>query len=323
MSRYFLRRLVQTIPVLLVISIIQFGLVNAAPGGPMKAYSLDPNISPEDVARMERELGLDQPLYIQYLRWMGNLVQGNLGYSYFTHRPVLEMVFERMPATIELSVAATIISYLFGIPLGVYAGLHRGGRIDHAIRLFTSLLNALPHWWIGLLIIILLANIKLATGVLILPIGGTHTLGKDDFDLVDRLWHLILPATMLGTAGWVGFARYMRSETLEVLGQDYVRTAHAKGLHSRLVTYRHVLRNALIPVVTISAGLLVGLISGSVIYENIFTWPGMGRLLYDRTLAKDYPVSIGVAYVYTILAVVGRLIADIAYGWVDPRIRYD
>lgn len=323
MSRYLIRRILQTIPVLLVISVIQFALINAAPGGPMKQYSLDPNISPEDIARMEHDLGLDQPLPMQYLNWMGKLLVGNLGYSYFTHRPVIEMVLEKLPVTIELSLAATLISYLVGIPLGVYAGLHRGGRIDHAIRFFTSLLNAVPHWWLGLLIIIGIANLKLATGIQILPLGGASTLGKDGFDPLDSLWHLILPALMLGTGGWVGFGRYMRSETLEVLGQDYVRTAQAKGLAPRVVVWRHVLRNALIPVVTISGGLFVGLLSGSVIYENIFSWPGMGRLLFDATLKKDYPISIGVAYIYTVLAVFGRLLSDIAYGWVDPRIRYD
>lgn len=323
MSRYLIRRLLQTIPVLFVISVIQFALLNASPGGPLKAYLLDPNVSVEDVQRLEHQLGLDQPLPVQYVTWVGNILRGDLGRSYLTHRPVIEMIMERLPATIELGLAATLISYLIGIPLGVYAGLHRGGIIDHIIRFATSVLNAVPHWWLGLLIIVLLANIKLATGFLILPIAGMSTLGSDGFNPADYLWHLILPAFMLGTAGWVTFGRYMRSETLEVLGHDFVRTAQAKGLPERLVVYRHILRNALIPVVTLSAGVFVALVSGAVIYEYIFGWPGMGRLLFERTIAKDYPVSIGVLYIFTILAVLGRLIADIAYGWVDPRIRYD
>lgn len=323
MTRYLIRRILQTIPVLFIISVIQFALINAAPGGPLKVYLLDPNISPEDVRRLEHEYGLDQPFPVQYLVWMGNILRGDFGRSYFTHRPVLEMVAERLPATIELSLAATLISYLVGIPLGVYAGLHRGGTIDHVIRFSTSILNAVPHWWLGLVIIIFIANIKLATGVMILPIAGMSTLGREGFDPLDFLWHLILPALMLGTGGWVTFGRYMRSETLEVLGQDFVRTAYAKGLRNRVVVFRHVLRNALIPVVTISAGIFVGLVSGAVIYEYIFSWPGMGRLLYERTIAKDYPVSIGVLFIFTILAVLGRLISDLAYGWVDPRIRYD
>jgi peptide/nickel transport system permease protein len=323
MPRYLIRRLLQTIPVLFIISIIQFGLMNAAPGGPLKAYLLDPNISPEDVKRLEHQYGLDQPIPLQYMNWIGNLARGDLGRSYFTHRPVIEMLIERLPATIELGLAATLISYIIGIPLGMYAALHRGSKVDHTIRFFTSILNAVPHWWLGLLIIVLLANIKLATGVLVLPITGMSTLGSDSFNPIDYLWHLILPALMLGTAGWVTFGRYMRSETLEVLGQDYVRTAMAKGLSERAVVYRHILRNALIPVVTLSAGVFVALVSGAVIYEYVFGWPGMGRLLYERTIAKDYPVSIGILYVFSILAVAGRLIADIAYSWVDPRIRYD
>jgi peptide/nickel transport system permease protein len=323
MSRYLARRLLQTIPVLFVITLLQFTLFISAPGGPLKAYIQDPNVSPEDIARLEHEFGLDQPLPLQYLTWLGNMLRGNFGRSYFTHRPVMESVLERLPATLELGLAATLISYSVGIPLGVYAGLHRGGPIDHGIRLFTSLLNAVPHWWLGLLCIIALANIKLAYGVQLLPIAGMKSLNSEGFSLVDNLWHLFLPAFMLGTGGWVTFARYLRSETLEVLGQDYVRTAQAKGLGPRLVTFRHVLRNALIPVVTISAGLFVGLVSGAVIYENIFSWPGMGRLLYEATIKKDYPVSLGVVFMLTILGVLGRLIADIAYGWVDPRIRYD
>ena len=323
MTRYLVRRLLQTIPVLFIISVLQFGLINAAPGGPLRAYALDPNIKEEDIKRLEHEYGLDQPLPLQYVNWMGNILRGDLGRSYFTHRPVIESVMERLPATLELGLAATLISYVIGIPLGVYAGLHRGGRIDHVIRFFTSILNAVPHWWLGLIIIVFLANIKLATGVLILPIGGIQTLGREGFDPVDNLRHLILPAFMLGTGGWVTFGRFMRSETLEVLGQDFVRTAYAKGLRERAVTFRHVFRNALIPVVTLSAGIFVGLVSGAVIYENIFSWPGMGRLLYDATIKKDYPVSIGVLFIFTILAVLGRLLSDIAYGWVDPRIRYE
>jgi peptide/nickel transport system permease protein len=322
MTKYLIRRLLQTIPVLLIITVVQFGLINAAPGGPLRAYLLDPNISPEDVARLEREYGLDKPLPIQYLTWLGNLLRGNLGYSYFTHRPVLETLLERLPATLELGLAATLISYLIGIPLGVYAGLHRGGAVDHAIRLGTSILNAVPHWWLGLILIILIANLKLATGFQLLPIAGRVTLGQP-YNFFDNLRHLILPALMLGTGGWVTFGRYLRSETLEVLSQDYVRTAHAKGLAAHVVTFRHVLRNALIPVVTISAGLFVGLVSGAAIYEQIFSWPGMGRLVLDATLKKDYPVSIGALFIFTVLAVLGRLLSDLAYGWVDPRIRYD
>lgn len=323
MSQYILRRLLQMIPVLFIISILQFGLVNAVPGGPMKAYLLSPNVSPEDVQRLEESLGLHQPLPIRYLKWIGSVLHGDLGQSYFTHRPVTESIAERLPATVELGLAATLIGYVVGIPLGVYAALNRGSRLDHAIRLFTSALNAVPHWWLGLLLIILLANIKVATGIQILPIAGIQSLSVQGFNPLDNLWHLMLPAFLLGTGGWVTLARFMRSETLEVLGQDYVRTAYAKGLTPRRVLYRHVLRNALVPVVTISAGLFVGLVSGAVIYENIFSWPGMGQLLYEATLQQDYPVSLAVFFILALLAVVGRLLSDVAYTWVDPRIRYN
>ncbi len=322
MTRYLTRRILQTIPVLFVITILQFGLLYATPGGPMQAYLINPNMTPEDVYRLEESLGLHEPLPIQYLKWLGNVLQGNLGNSYFTHRPVLESILDRLPATIELGLAATLIAYLIGIPLGVYAGLRRGSKADHAIRFFTSILNAVPHWWLGLVIIVLIANFKLATGIQILPIAGISTLGKEGFDPLDYLSHLFLPAMMLGTGGWVTFGRFMRSETLEVFGQDFVRTARAKGLSERVVTLRHVLRNALIPVVTLSGGIFVGLISGAVLTETIFSWPGMGRLLYDATLKKDYPVTLGILLIFTILGVLGRLFSDIAYGWADPRISY-
>ena len=323
MTRYLVRRIAQTIPILFVITIVQFSLINAAPGGPLRAYLENPDASVEDIRRLEQELGLNDPLPLRYVKWVSAMLRGDFGRSYFTHRPVLEMIAERIPATLELNIASLLISYLIGIPLGIYAGLHRGGWIDHTIRVFTSVLNAVPHWWIGLLIIIGVANLKLATGVQLFPTGGRQTLGKEEFDLLDRLWHLLLPALMLGTGGWVGFARFLRSETLEVLGNDYVRTAHAKGLPKRIVTYRHILRNALIPVVTLSAGVLTIFIAGAVIYENIFSWPGMGRLTFDATLKKDYPVSLGVLFISTVLVIAGRLLADIAYGWVDPRIKYD
>lgn len=322
MTRYLVRRLLQTIPVLVIISILQFALIFSIPGGPLRAYLLDPNISLEDVQRLEHQMGFDQPLPLQYLTWLGNLLRGDLGRSYFTHEPVIATIADRLPATLELGVAATLISYLVGIPLGVYAGLHRGGRVDHVIRFFTSVLNAVPHWWLGLVIIVLIANFKLASGVQLLPIAGMRTLGREGFDPVDYMAHLFLPAFLLGTGGWVTFGRYMRSETLEVLGQDYVRTAYAKGLADHIVQYRHVLRNALIPVVTISGALFVSLISGAVLTETIFSWPGMGRLLYDSTLKKDYPVMLGILLIFSILGVLGRLLSDIAYGWVDPRISY-
>jgi peptide/nickel transport system permease protein len=322
MTRYLIRRLLQTIPVLIIISILQFALIFSIPGGPLRVYLMDPNISLEDVKRLEHQMGFDQPVPVQYVAWLANVLHGDLGRSYFTHEPVINTIADHLPATLELGIAATLISYLIGIPLGVYAGLHRGGRIDHLIRFFTSVLNAVPHWWLGLVIIVLIANFKLASGILILPIAGMRTLGKEGFDPIDYLAHLFLPALMLGTGGWVTFGRYMRSETLEVLGLDYVRTAYAKGLAERVVQIRHVLRNALIPVVTISGGLFVNLISGAVLIETVFSWPGMGRLLYDETLKKDYPVMLGLLLIFSILGILGRLLSDIGYGWADPRISY-
>jgi len=323
MSRYLARRLLQTIPLLLAISLLQFVLINAVPSGYLGELCLDPTVSVADCAQMKQVLGLDQPLPVRYWTWMSMLLRGDLGIAHSTHRPVSQEIWERLPVTLALSFAALLVSYSIGIPLGIYAGLHRGSRADHLIRFCTALLNAIPHWWLALLILIALANIKLATGIWILPLDRPTTLGKPGFDLADSLWHLILPALMLGMGGWVSFSRYLRSETLEVLGQDYVRVAQAKGLAPRLVVWRHVLRNALIPVLTLSSGVLVTLVSGSVIYEDIFSWPGMGRLLLHAIQKSDYPLSGGILYIYTVLAVLGRLLVDVTYSWVDPRIRYE
>ncbi len=314
LTRYILRRLLHSIGLLLLISMLGFTIPRLAPGGPAQ-FLEDPRIGPDFRARVIESFGLNDPLPIQYLKWLGNVVRLDFGYSFVDRRPVIEKIWERIPATFQLSLASFVLG-LFGIPLGVYAALRRGRWQDQAIRVFTVLGNALPHWWLGLMVLILSAST-----LRIFPLGGMYTVGNGS--LSDRLWHLALPALIGALGGWIGFSRFVRSEILDILGQDYIRTAQAKGLASRVVLYGHALRNALIPLVTMLGGVLSGLFSGSVLFETTFSWPGLGRMSVDAAFQRDFPVLMALTVIFSALLIFGNLLADIAYGWVDPRVRYD
>lgn len=314
LTRYVLRRLVHSIGLLLLISMLGFTIPRLAPGGPAQ-FLEDPRIGPDFRARVIESFGLNDPLPIQYLKWLGNVARLDFGYSFVDRRPVIEKIWERIPATFQLSLASFVLG-LLGIPLGVYAALRRGRWQDQAIRVFTVLGNALPHWWLGLMLLILSAST-----LRIFPLGGMYTVGNGS--LPDRLWHLALPALIGALGGWIGFSRFVRSEILDILGQDYIRTAQAKGLGSRVVLYGHALRNALIPIVTMLGGVLSGLFSGSVLFETTFSWPGLGRMSVDAAFQRDFPVLMALTVIFSALLIFGNLLADIAYGWVDPRVRYD
>ncbi len=314
LTRYILRRLVHSVGLLLLISMLGFTIPRLAPGGPAQ-FLEDPRIGPDFRARVIESFGLNDPLPIQYLKWLGNVARLDFGYSFVDRRPVIEKIWERIPATFQLSLASFVLG-LLGIPLGVYAALRRGRWQDQAIRVFTVLGNALPHWWLGLMLLILSAST-----LRIFPLGGMYTVGNGS--LPDRLWHLALPALIGALGGWIGFSRFVRSEILDILGQDYIRTAQAKGLGSRVVLYGHALRNALIPIVTMLGGVLSGLFSGSVLFETTFSWPGLGRMSVDAAFQRDFPVLMALTVIFSALLIFGNLLADIAYGWVDPRVRYD
>jgi len=323
MNRYIIRRILQAVPVFFAITVLYFILLNAIPGGPLKAYMDNPEMREEDVLRLERNLGLHEPPPVRYVKWLWAALRLDLGRSYFTHRPVIEMIAERLPATLQLNVASLLLGVLVGVPLGVNTALRRASAFDNSVRVAVVLVNAAPSWWIGLLAIVAVANIYTATGVRLFPMGGLYNLETGGHNILDRLWHLALPALIAATGGWVTYTRFLRSEVLEVIRQDYVRTAYAKGLRQRAVLYRHILRNALIPVVTLSSGLLAGLIGGAAIYEQVFSWPGIGRLTLDAAFKRDYPVMLGVFFISTVLVIISYILADIAYSWVDPRVRYD
>lgn len=314
MTRYIIRRTIQSMFLLLGITVISFTIMRLAPGGPV-AFLEDPKMRPEVLAEIRRSFGLEEPLPMQYARWLMGVARLDFGRSFIDNRPVMDKIWERVPATFQLALVSLLLG-LLGIPLGLYAALRRGSWLDNAVRVFIVVGNAVPHWWLGLMILLLSAST-----VRIFPLGGMYTPGQDS--LLDRLWHLALPAIIGAMSGWIVFGRFMRSETLEVIRQDYIRTAHAKGLPQKLVLGRHALRNALIPIVTILGGSLSGLFSGAVLLETTFSWPGMGRLAVTAAFQRDYPLLMALTVVFSILVILGNLLADIAYGFVDPRVRYD
>src|SRR5215471_7781513 len=298
-SRYASRRLLQALPLLLGISIASFLIINAVPGGPLSAYENAPGVTPLDLQRLEHQLGLDQPLYLRYATWLTHFLTGDWGYSYATQQPVLAMIGERLPNTLYLMGTVYVVTLLLAIPLGVLTAVRQYSWFDH---LFTGLSFA------GL-------------SLRLFPLGGISTPGAD-FDVVDRLWHLVLPVATLSFVGVAHYSRYLRASMLETLHQDYMRTARAKGLSHRSAVFRHALKNAALPLVTIAALDLPELFVGALVTEQIFGWPGMGRLFWDSATRSDYPVLMGILAVSSTLIVLANLAADLVYGYLDPRIRY-
>jgi peptide/nickel transport system permease protein len=235
---------------------------------------------------------------------------------YFAGESVISLIAERIPATFTLGFTSLLISVVVGIPAGIYAALHRGKLPDHLIRVTTVLVNTVPEWWIGLLLLIILG------GYLgLVPLGGMESIG--DGSLGDRLHHLLLPAVVSAIGGWISTSRIIRFEVLEVLNQDYVRTARAKGLSNTMVILRHVVRNALLPFVTGLSGILLLFLSGSILFELVFSWPGMGRLAVTAISSRDYPVMMGLFVITSFLGIIGVLMVDILYSFVDPRVKYE
>lgn len=318
MGKYILRRLVISVPVLLGITLITFFAYNLAPGDPIDAM-IDPTVmmDPADLSRMREALGLDQPIIVRYGIWLREAVQGNLGYSYRSGEPVLERIGRRLPATLQLTVTSLVIAIGLGIPLGIISALKQYSRLDYALTFFAFGGISIPNFFLALGAIYILA--------LKLKMFPSHGMGDPDADflMVSRLHHLILPAMVLGLDRVAGFLRYTRSSMLEVLGQDYMTTAKAKGLAGHIIVIRHGMRNALISIITIIGLSLPTLFGGSVIVETIFAWPGMGQMAITAVTQRDYPVLMGVALVSSVIVLASNLLADIAYALVDPRIRYN
>ncbi|MSQ15010.1 MAG: ABC transporter permease [Dehalococcoidia bacterium] len=318
MAKFILRRLLYSIPTVFGITIASFSLVHMAPGDPVQLLVFGAGgLDPDEIARLRSQLGLDQPILIQYLNWLSKLMRFDLGTSFFANQPVSLMVFQRMGNTLQLTIVSLTLSLLVGIPLGIVAALNAGSVWDHVSRLIAVLGSAIPQFWLGILCILVFS-----LWLRVLPAGSMYTLSTGGTDVIDRLKHLILPAVVLSTTSIAIFSRFIRAETLEVLHQDYIRTANAKGLSTKVVVTRHVAKNALIPIITLLGGSLERLFGGAVVIETIFSWPGMGRMGFDAAMQRDYPVLMGLIVISSILVVVGYLIADIAYAWVDPRIKH-
>jgi peptide/nickel transport system permease protein len=312
-QRYLIGRVGQALGVLLVVSIVTFVLIHSAPGGP--AVLLQGDLTQEQIRERMTDLGLDDPLPVQYARWLGNLLQGQLGRSLSQGVPVGTLIVERLPATLLLSGAALLLTLAIGLPLGVLSAVKRNGLVDLLVTGFAFFGMSVPVFWLGILLI-LLFSVQLG----LLPSAGMYSLDQP-FSIGDRLRYLAMPTIVLATANMAQITRYTSSSVLAVLAEDYVRTAHAKGLSGRVVLTRHALRAALIPVITIVGLMLPRLVTGAAITEAIFAWPGMGRLAVDAAVQRDYPLVMGITLMVSAVVIVSNLIVDMIYGWADPRIR--
>ncbi len=322
MQIFVLRRVLFLIPVLFLISILSFGLLVAMPGDPLDLLAFgDPSITQADIQRLKEQYGVNQPFPVRYVKWMVQVAQGNLGYSRTYKVPVTELVAPRIENTLVLAGLSLILSLLIAVPLGIYSAVRPYSIGDYVATTFAFFGYAVPAFWLGLMMIIVFA-VQLGW----LPPGGM--IGSDVQpgwwnEWSDRLVHLIMPVFVLSLGSLATWARYMRSSLLEVVHLEFIQTARAKGLHEQTILFRHALRNALIPMVTLFANTVPILISGSVIVETVFSYPGMGKLLYDSVLNNDFSVSMAILMFLAVLVVLFNLIADVTYGFLDPRIRYD
>lgn len=322
MTRYIIRSLIQAVLVLFVISIILFGLISLMPNGLLTAYAENTEMTAEDRARLEAKFGLNDPVPVKYVRWLTRFISGDMGNSFVSKRPVIEEIKDRLPNTLLLMGTAFIVTLLISIPLGILTALRQYSLFDHIATTLAFAGQSLPVFWFGLLLIIIFSVVlKKPDGSPLLPGSGMYTHGEP-FSIIDRINHLILPVTMLALVDAAGYMRYVRSAMLEVINQDYIRTARGKGLHERTVIWEHALRNALIPVVTLIALNLPLLVNGALFTETIFAWPGMGRLFIDAALKTDYPVVMGTMMITSVVVILSNLGADLVYAYLDPRIRY-
>jgi peptide/nickel transport system permease protein len=323
MTPYIIRRVIQALPLLVVISFTVFILMNLIPGGPLAAYQNNPNISTEDLERLKQEMGLDAPIHVRYWKWLTSVASGDWGISQITRRPALTEITEKLPNTLYLSLVAFFLALSISIPIGIISATRQYSWFDHVMTTVAFIGQSMPVFWFGLILIIVFnATFKHPEGGPLLPGGGMYTIGAP-FSLEDRLSHLILPASVLTFFSLGSHIRYMRAGMLDVLHQDYIRTAYAKGLHERGVLMKHAFKNSVLPLVTIIGIEIPGLFAGALITETIFSWPGMGRLFFNSIERGDYSVMMGILMMSATLIVAFGLITDIVYAFLDPRIRFD
>jgi peptide/nickel transport system permease protein len=319
MRRYLIRRSVQSIFILLGISLICFILIRAVPGGPETKFASDPRLSQADLQQIREYYGLNEPVPVQYAKWIWGVIRFDFGRSYESLRPVTAEILAVLPNTLILLAGGILLGFL-GIPLGVYIARRRGKFSDNLVRVFTVIGSAVPHWWIGLLLLLAAGNFFNSTGIKIIPLPGYDP--KND-NFLYFLWQLLLPWLLIALTGWLNYSRITRTQVLDVINQDYVRTANAKGMSVKQVNRWHVLRNALIPLITAFGGILPTLFSGSIIFENIFAIRGMGTLTISALNDSDYPLAMGILMFVSMLTIIGLLISDILYSVADPRVTYE
>jgi peptide/nickel transport system permease protein len=327
-TRYIVRRILGAIPLVLGISTVVFFVVNLAPGDPAK-YMLSPGMTAAALAQVRHNFGLDQPLLVRYLKWMGALLTGHLGYSYTYGRPVLGVLLDFLPNTLLLSGLALLLAFAAGIVLGTIQAVRQHSATDSGLSVVLLFFYSMPSFWLALMMILVFS--LWARNVwhwpLWFPASGMHAASADLMSggerLRDALMHLVLPVTSLALVLTAGIARYMRGSMLEVIHQDFIRTARAKGLPERTVIFKHALRNALLPVITLLGLYIPLLFTGTVFIEYVFSWPGMGKAIVDAIATRDYPLIMGGTVLFATMVVLGNLLADILYAVVDPRIRYD
>jgi peptide/nickel transport system permease protein len=311
---FLLKRLASLIPLLIGISLLLFLVIHLAPGGPLDFYADNPGVTPQALADMKASLGLDQPLYLQYVSWVRSFLVGQWGYSIRTSRPVLQEITERLPATFLLGGVSLLVAFVIALPLGVISAVKRYTAIDYVLTVISFSGISLPVFWLALML-----QLVFAVSLHWLPSGGYETIGGGSIG--DHLAHMAMPVGILAFATVAKWARYMRASMIEVMRQDYIRTARAKGQSRRGVVIHHAIRNASMPFVTVVALDLVNIFSGTVITEAVFSWPGIGNLFIQSMDGRDYPVLMGIMMIASVTLVLGNLLADVAYGLIDPRIQ--
>ena len=319
MGQFILKSLLQRLVLLFVVSIIAHAVVHIAPGEPSEVDPTNPRMKPEDVAKIRAAFHLDEPLHLQYVYWMDDLLKGELR-SFKDGQPVLPKIWNRFLNSLPLFLGATLLIWTLSFPAGIHAAIRRGSGFDRSSTFVAYALISIPGFFFAYLIILAMVN---AFGV---PVVGMRTFGMEDaplaFRAMDRLWHLAIPSLVSALAGIALLSRYVRSQMIEVISHDFVRTARAKGLEEDTVIYRHALRNALLPFVTMFGLMIPGLIGGSVIIEQIFAWPGIGRLGYEAILARDFPLIMTINLMAAALTLAGTFFSDVLYAVLDPRIRF-
>ncbi len=314
MATFLLKRFVQSMVLLVIVSIIGFVVLNLIPGGPLAQFALDPGMTQEDKLRIAAQLGFDRPLWVQYLDWGWRLLQGDWGTSFRDGNPVTTVIARHVSATLLLMVTATIIAVAVGTAIGIRAATHRRSTFDYMATIGAMVALSIPTFWFAL-VGIYVFSLRLGW----LPAGNMYTIG--DGSVMNHLHHLIMPSVVLALVHIAIWSRYMRAATLDAMSQEFVKTARAKGVKERRVVMKHIVGNALLPMITVAGVQLPSLLTGALVTETVFTWPGMGRLFLDSLSNSDYPVVMGLLMFSAILTIVGNLVADIVVALVDPRIR--